>query len=196
MTQMVFRIIKLKNREMYDICHLSYHYYITPLLENIMNQTHIHLLITHLPIFGSILGGLVLAHGLWTKSNQTKIAAYNLLIISSIGSVVAYLTGEGAEETVEKIQGVSKNMIEQHSDFAVYALVSLSILGVASLIGLYFSFKKSPLSRTIAIITLIISLISFGLIARTGYLGGQIRHTEINSVNPTTIQNGEKEKHD
>ena len=26
-----------------------------------MNQTHIHLLITHLPIFGSILGGLVLA---------------------------------------------------------------------------------------------------------------------------------------
>ena len=32
-----------------------------------MNQTHIHLLITHLPIFGSILGGFVLAYGLWTK---------------------------------------------------------------------------------------------------------------------------------
>ena len=71
-----------------------------------MNQTHLHLLITHLPIFGSILGGLVLAHGIWTKSNQTKIAAYNVLIISSIGAVVAYLTGEGAEETVEKIPGV------------------------------------------------------------------------------------------
>jgi hypothetical protein len=44
-----------------------------------MNQTHIHLLITYLPIFGSILGGLVLAHGIWAKSNQTKMAAYHLV---------------------------------------------------------------------------------------------------------------------
>jgi uncharacterized membrane protein len=142
------------------------------------------------------MGGLVLAHGLWSKSNQTKIAAYNLLIISSIGAVIAYLTGEGAEETVEKIQGVSESMIDQHADFAVYALVSLSILGVAALIGLFLTLIKSTLSGTIASITLVISLISFGLIARTGYLGGQIRHTEINSTTPNSQQNGEKEKDD
>jgi uncharacterized membrane protein len=164
--------------------------------QNKMNQTHVHLLITHLPIFGSILGGFVLAHGIWTKSNQTKIAAYNLLIISSIGAVIAYTTGEGAEEIVENIQGVSKNMIEQHSDFAIYSLVSLIILGVASLIGLLISLKTIPLSRTIAIITFVISLISFGLIARTGYLGGQIRHTEINSSSAIPILNGAKEKDD
>ena len=76
-----------------------------------MNQTHLHLLIAHLPIFGSILGGLVLAYGLWTKSNQTKIAAYILLVISSIGAGISYLTGEAAEEAVEKIQGVAKEMI-------------------------------------------------------------------------------------
>ncbi len=181
---------------MYELYHLSSHYYIPPLLKNIMNQTHIHLLITHLPIFGSILGGLVLAHGLWTKSNQTKIASYNLLIISSIGAIIAYLTGEGAEETVEKIQGVSESMIDQHADFAVYALVSLCILGAAALIGLFVSLRKSPLSRTIAIITLVISLVSFGLIARTGYLGGQIRHTEINAATPIPQQNGEQEKDD
>ncbi|MGE5943670.1 MAG: hypothetical protein ACM31G_04950 [Flavobacteriales bacterium] len=55
-----------------------------------MDQTHIHLVITHLPIFGSILGGLVLAYGLWTKSNDTKIAAYGLFIISSISVGIAY----------------------------------------------------------------------------------------------------------
>jgi len=161
-----------------------------------MNQTHIHLLITHLPIIGSILGGLVLAHGIWTKSNQTKIAAYHVLIISSIGAVIAYLTGEGAEETVEKIQGVSEKIIDQHGDFAVYALVALSILGVASIFGFFITLRKSPLTRIVAIITLVISLISFGLIARTGYLGGQIRHTEINAAIPIEQQNGEKEKDD
>ena len=150
-----------------------------------MNQTHIHLLITHLPIFGSFFGGLVLAHGLWSKSNQTKIAAYNLFIISSIGAGIAYLTGEAAEETVENIQGVFEATIKQHETFALYAFVSLIVLGFASVVGLFLTLKRSPLMKTTALLVLFISIISFGLIARTGYLGGQIRHTEINGINNT-----------
>ena len=148
-----------------------------------MNPTHIHLLITHLPIFGSILGALVLTHGLWTKSNATKIAAYNLFIISAIGAVIAYLSGGASEETVENITGIAKNMIDQHEDFAVFALVSLIILGIFSIGGLFLTLKQSALTKNIAIVILLISIISFGLVARTGYLGGQIRHTEINNVN-------------
>ena len=162
-----------------------------------MNQTHIHLLINHLPIFGSILGGLVLVHWLWTKSNPTKIAAYNIFIISAIGAGIAYLTGEAAEETVENIQGIAESIIEEHEDFAVFALVSLLILGVASIAGLFLTLRKSALSKTIAIVVLFISLISFGLVARTGYLGGQIRHTEINSTTTSEQgQSGESEDND
>lgn len=158
-----------------------------------MNQTHIHLLITHLPIFGSILGGLVLAQGLWTKSNQTKIASYTIFIISSIGAGIAYLTGEAAEETVENIQGVVEASIKQHEEFALFALISLIILGVASILGLFLTLKKSPLTRTVAFIILLISLISFGLVARTGFLGGQIRHTEISNGATIPTENSEKE---
>jgi len=146
-----------------------------------MDQTHIHLLITHLPIFGSILGGLVLVYGLWSKSNDTKIAAYVLFIISSIGAGIAYLTGEAAEETVENIQGVVEATIKTHES-ALFALISLIILGVASILGLFLTIRKSPLTRTTAFVILLISLISFGLVARTGYLGGQIRHTEISNI--------------
>lgn len=148
-----------------------------------MNPTHIHLLITHLPIFGSILGALVLTYGLWTKSNTTKIAAYYLFIISAIGAVIAYLSGGASEETVENITGIAKNMIDQHEDFAVFALVSLIILGIFSIGGLFLTLKKSAQTKNLAIVILLISIISFGLVARTGYLGGQIRHTEINNVN-------------
>ena len=88
-----------------------------------MDQTHLHLLITHLPIFGSILGALVLVHGLWTKSNQTKIAAFNLFIISSIGAGIAYLTGEGAEESVENLPGVVEATIKQHEEFALFGCI-------------------------------------------------------------------------
>lgn len=157
-----------------------------------MDQAHIHLLITHLPIFGSILGGLVLAQGLWTKSNQTNIAAYNIFIISAIGAGIAYLTGEAAEEVVENIPSVVEATIKQHEEFALFALISLIVLGVASVLAMFLTIRNSLFSRTLAFIVLFISLLSFALIARTGYLGGQIRHTEINSTinsNPTSNEN-------
>jgi uncharacterized membrane protein len=144
-----------------------------------MDQTHLHLLITHLPIFGSLLGTLVLGYGIWKKSDTTLMASYYLLVISTLGAVVAYITGEGAEETVENIQGVSENAIEQHADFALYALVALITVGVFSLLGIYFKTTKSAFAKSVTTITLFLALLSFGLVARTGYLGGQIRHTEI-----------------
>jgi len=161
-----------------------------------MDQTHIHLLITHLPIFGSILGGFVLAHGLWTKSNPTAIAAYNLFILSAMGAGFAYLTGEAAEESIENIQGVVESAIEPHEEFAMFALISLITLGVASILGLFLTLKKSSITRTTAFIILFISLISFGLVARTGYLGGQIRHTEIGNGANTPAEDSEKEDSD
>ena len=162
-----------------------------------MSQVHLHLLITHLPVFGSILGALVLGYGLWTKSSPTKIAAYFLFIIAGIGAGIAYLTGEGAEEATEKISGVSENMIKLHEDSAMYALISLIVLGVASIFALVETSLKTSLIKSTATLTLILSLISFGLVARTGYLGGQIRHTEISSSagqNNTGGEEGEKDK--
>lgn len=161
-----------------------------------MNQTHIHLLITHLPIIGSILGALVLLHGIGVKSNQTIIAAYYIFVLSSIGAIIAYLTGEGAEEAVENIQGVVETTIEIHGEFAIFALISLIILGVASIVGLFLTWKNSALTRTTAFIILFLSLISFGLAARTGYLGGQIRHTEIGNGVIVPSENSEKEDND
>ena len=160
-----------------------------------MNQTHIHLLVTHLPIFGSLLGGIVLAYGLWTKSTQTKNAAYILLIVSSIGAGIGYLTGEAAEETVENIAGVSETVAEEHEEFALIALVSLIVLGVASIVGLFLTSRKSSSIRSVALVILFMSLISFGLVAWTGYLGGQIRHTEISSNPVAQTQGGEREEH-
>jgi uncharacterized membrane protein len=154
-----------------------------------MNQTHIHLFITHLPLFGSMFGGLVLLHGFFTKSIQTNIAGYYILILSGIGAGIAYLTGEGAEETIENIQGIIKSNIEAHEEFALFALISLISLGVLSLMALLLTWNKSPLIKPLNIVILLLSVISFILVARTAYLGGQIRHTELNpTTNNTPLQ--------
>ncbi len=147
-----------------------------------MNSTHIHLLITHLPIFGSLLGAFALAYGLWKRSDDTKTVAYLIIILSALGGTVAYLTGEDAEESVEHMEGVSHDRIEEHEDAAVFAFTALLIAGAASIGGIYLTATKSPSERIVAIAVLVISAFAFSVVARTGYLGGQIRHeSEINS---------------
>lgn len=159
--------------------------------KKVMNQTHIHLLITHLPIVGTALGAFVLIHGIWKRNKDTLIAAYNVLIVSAIGAGIAYATGEGAEETIEHLKGISKHLIEDHEEFALVSLIALILTGGVSLIGLFATLKNTSQVRRMALIVLAVSLISFGLIARTGYLGGQIRHSEIrtDTISPLKQRN-------
>ena len=155
-----------------------------------MSPAHIHLLITHLPIFGALIGSLVLAYAIIIKSNDTKIAAYGVLVLSTFGAGIAYLTGEAAEEVVEEIPGVVESTIKTHENFALIALIGLIILGLLSVIGLIAIVNKSTYARKIAIVVLIAAITSFGLVAITGYLGGKIRHTElaVNISDKTNLQ--------
>jgi uncharacterized membrane protein len=144
-----------------------------------MNQAHIHLIITHLPIFGTLLGSIVLIQGVWSKSDSTVIAGYSLFIISAFGACIAYITGEGAEESVENLPRILEETIREHEEFALVALIGLVILGFLSMLGFYFTYKKSSLLVMIAFSILTVSIFCFGLVGYTGYLGGQIRHSEI-----------------
>lgn len=147
-----------------------------------MDLTHLHLMITHLPIYGSIIGTLVLIYGMATKSRHTKMAAYFVLLTAALGGIIAFSTGEAAEETVKNIQGISKNLIEEHEEFANITFTVIIALGIASLAGLLLTWKKSKFTNLISIIALILSIVCVGMSSWTGYLGGQIRHTEIGHV--------------
>lgn len=166
-----------------------------------MDQNHIHLLANHIPVIGSMLAVFVLIFGMYTANSNTKNAAYFLFVIAAVGGVITYLTGEGAEETVESIAGISEQSVETHEDLGLYSLVSLIILGLASLASLIAGFKNSVLSKPLAYITLFIALITFGIAAYTANSGGKIRHPEISGT-PVNLpaQNGEEvikeQKHD
>lgn len=73
-------------------------------------------------------------------------------------------------------------------EFAKFAMIALIITGVAALAALVFTLHKSSLTVALALVTLVLALISFGLMARTGYQGGQIRHTELSTAATNTVQ--------
>ena len=98
-------------------------------------------------------------------------------------TIPVFLTGEEAEESVEHLAGVSENIIEEHEELAEKAIWLMGLLGVFSLASFYAIVKKLSFSRTVILITLLISLATLGLFAQVGNLGGQIRHTEIRDGN-------------
>ena len=123
----------------------------------------------------------LLFFGILNQSRATCNAAYFILLIAAVGGVMAFLTGEPAEETVEKISGISKDLIEEHEESANLTLILISIMGLLSCVGLFMSWKTAKFIKTLPIVVLVISIACFGAAARTGYLGGKIRHTEINN---------------
>lgn len=155
-----------------------------------MNSAQIHLMLNHIPVLLSIIGGMILLFGLIRKNTTGINIALYLLIISALFTLPVYFTGEGTEESVENLPGVSKSLIEQHEDMALIAFVLIGATGVIALISFLLK-KKAVMSARMSIVALILAFISFGAFAQTAHLGGQIRHSEIRS---SYLQNGNNQR--
>lgn len=158
-----------------------------------MTPPHLHLLLNHIPVLGTVFGLGLFAFGLWRKSQELKRAALGVFVIVALLTVPVYLTGEPAEETVESLPGVSKAIIEQHDGAATYAFTGVIITGAAALGGLIFFRRGKLLPVWYGSLILAGSLIVSGLMAWTANLGGQIRHTEIRSNASQSASTGDKD---
>ena len=148
-----------------------------------MNGAHWHLVVKHLPIIFPIVGVIVMITGLISKSEAVKRTAFMIFVFGALAAIAAMNTGEGAEEVVENINGVSENFIESHEEAAETFAILSYILGGISLLGLWASFKQKSFSSIISIATLIFAFVVLFFAKQTGTTGGEIRHTEIRSGN-------------
>lgn len=144
-----------------------------------MDATHLHLMLTHFPIVGTVIAIAILAYGLFSSNDQIKKVALFTFIAMAILTIPVFLTGEDAEETVEHIAGVSEQIIEQHEELAEKAIWLMGLLAAFSVASLFAIIKKLSSAKVLSIITLVISLVTFAVFAKVGNLGGQIRHSEI-----------------
>lgn len=152
-----------------------------------MDATHLHLVLSHFPIIGTIIGIVILAYGQISKNIDIQKVALATFILMALFTIPVFLTGEGAEDAVEQISGVSEQVIEEHEELAEKAIWLMGLLGVLSIVSFFAIVKKLSFAKTITLITLIVSLGTFGLFAQLGNLGGQIRHSEIRDGNTNNV---------
>lgn len=158
-----------------------------------MNDAHLHMVVNHFPIIGTIFGLGILIAGIFIKNTVIKNVAYILFVIAAIFAAVSMATGEGAEEIAEKLPSVTDQIIHEHEEMAEKLALVLYALGVISLLGLYLNFKKHTKAAAVSYIALVIAIIGVLFGKQTGTTGGEVRHTEIraNASSTTAIdQNG------
>ena len=146
-----------------------------------MSWGHLHLVLNHVPVIGTFLSLLLLLVAFVRKSEELKKVTLGLFVLIALITIPVYLTGDPAQDMVKNIPGVSRAMINRHEDSALYSLIAVEVAGVVALAGLLLFHRNKGLGNLLAIVTLVLSLVTGGLLAWTSNLGGQVRHTEISS---------------
>ncbi len=146
-----------------------------------MNNTHLHLVVNHLPIIFPVAGIILLLIGIFTKTEVSKRNSYFIFILGAIASIAAMATGEGAEHGVENLPGVTDSLIETHEEAAeVFAALSY-VLGGISTVALFASFRNYIFSKIMPFVVGLFALATLFFAQKAGRTGGEIRHTEIRS---------------
>ena len=158
-----------------------------------MNQAHYHLVLNHLPIIFPLVGIILLLISIFFKSEAVKKSAYFIFIIGALSTIPAFSTGEGAEEIVENIAGVTESLIHNHEETAEIFATLAYILGSMALLGIFLSLKAVKFSNVFSYLVLLFSLVVMIYAKKVGTTGGEIRHTEIRSVSAALIIEGNGE---
>jgi uncharacterized membrane protein len=151
-----------------------------------MKEAHLHMVVNHFPIIGTIFGLGILITGIILKNNTLKSTAYALFVIAAIFAALSMATGEGAEELVEEMPSIGHEIIHEHEEMAEKLAIVLYALGVISLIGLFMNYKNKANAKFVSYIAVVVAVIGVFFAQQTGTTGGEIRHTEIRaSATPT-----------
>lgn len=144
-----------------------------------MDATHLHLMLTHLPVLGIPLGVALLVWSGLARSREIMRVGLVVFVVSALAAIPVYFTGEPAEETIERLAAAPEGLMESHEDAAGVAFALTLALGAVALAGLGLMVRRVRYGAMAAGLAGALGLVAAGTLAWTAYLGGGIRHSEV-----------------
>ena len=131
---------------------------------------------------GVAFGLLVLLAALYFHSADLRRASLVIFMLTGCAAGAAYFTGEEAEEALLNVAGFTQATILRHDDAAFYAVVAAIVLGVVALGGLWRFRRVAAPPQWFTATALTLAILTSGLMVWTGWIGGQIRHSELSGA--------------
>jgi hypothetical protein len=142
-----------------------------------MTLAHLHLILNHVPTVGTVIALALLVMSLIRRNEGMKRLALELFCVIGLVTVVAYVSGLGTQQGLEEA-GLPAGPMQRHHDAAFQGSAFMLLTGFVSWIGLWRSRRGVPSQWHVPVV-LVLSAITFALMARAASLGGEIRHPEI-----------------
>lgn len=143
-----------------------------------MTGAHLHLLVNHVPILGSLFALALLVASIWMARDVLRRIALVLLVGVGIAGAAANYTGEPAEDAIRQFPGVRRELIHDHEEIGEQSFFAAAALGVVAL-GALVRWRRVPVPQPAWLAMLVGTAAVSGMMVYTGLLGGQVRHTEV-----------------
>jgi len=143
--------------------------------------SHFHMILNHFPTVGFVFALGFYLTALLLNNVPMKRGGLILFVICTIVIVPTFVTGNASMLAVtdNPIDGISKAVINEHRDMAVWALFAMAFTGVTAWIELWRFRYHGSFSNRMLYLILLFAIIALGVLAETGHRGGQINHPEI-----------------
>lgn len=151
-----------------------------------MDFPHLHLLLNHFPIIGTMVGAGLFLISFLLKAEDVRRSSLLVLVAMALLTIPAFITGVGAQEKMVADASISNTLIQRHEGAAELAIWFMEITGALAAAALWRSIRKTSPARWSTGAILVFSLATVGLMARTGNTGGEIRHLEVRSAQEST----------
>jgi len=147
---------------------------------------HLHLLLNHFPIIGTMVGAGLFLISFLAKTEDVRRSSLIVFVVMALLTIPAFMTGVGAQEKMVADSSVSNTLIQRHEGAAELAVWFMEITGALAVIALWQYIRRESPARWNTSAILVFSLATVGLMARTGNTGGEIRHLEVRSAQEGT----------
>jgi uncharacterized membrane protein len=151
-----------------------------------MDFPHLHLLLNHFPIIGTMVGAGLFLISFLIKTEDVRRSSLIVFVVMALLTIPAFMTGAGAQEKMVADPSVSNTLIQRHEGAAELAVWFMEITGALAVVALWQYIRRASPARWNTSAILIFSLATVGLMARTGNTGGEIRHSEVRSAQEGT----------
>jgi len=164
-------------------------------IETFSNTAHVHLLLNHVPTVGFGVALALFLVGQTRRNDDLKRTGLVLFFCVAVLSIATYISGTAAASVLRGPDAaptyppfVAPQAIRAHEDAALLAFVFMEITGFFAWLALWQWRRVTHLSSAYFTTVLILSIATFGLMARAADLGGAIHHPEILERKATEAQ--------
>jgi dolichol kinase len=140
---------------------------------------YVHVLLNHLPIYGTILGALALAISLVLRSRAAQITALTLTLIAGASAYPVFVTGQRAYKTIRGMaDDAGADALDEHMDRAEKTIGAFYFLAALAIASLLVPIKWPKSAVPLAALTLVAAILCSGIAVYIAQPGGRVRHPE------------------